>query len=99
MRDIVSIFARLVDALAIFPHFRVIWSDGDFGGEPYIVVQNSKEIGPVMLADDYQEILIMKDNIELYGPMRDDVGNHPFKANGEWFAVASIIFAVLSGRE
>ena len=99
MRDIVSISARLVDALAIFPHFSVIWSDAPFGGEPYIVVQNSKEIGPFALADDYQEFLITKDSVELVGPMRDDVGNHPFKANGEWFAVTAIIFAVLSGRE
>ena len=88
MRDLSNIQARLTDALAHFPHFQVSFE------YDAVCIKNTRE-------KDWeaQEIIIGASFISVEGAARDDVGYHPFMANGHWFAVVAIVFAVLSGRE
>ena len=95
LRDLENTQIRLSDALAHFPHFHVeLSSEGT-----YIVIWTDDEILNDVLQDNYQEVLIMRYTVKLYGPMRDNVGNEGFEARGDWLAVVSIVLAVLSGRE
>lgn len=99
-RDLPEIARKLTEALAHFPTFKVEYVEPKIYTTECVFIHTTDEIINGIVQWEYQEITIEADRVIFTGgnDRRDDA-QLDFIAKGNWFAVASIVFAVLSGRE
>ena len=99
-RDLPEIARKLTEALAHFPTFKAEYVSSPPWNTECVFVHTTDEIINGIVQWEYQEIIITYDSVSLMGGCeRRDGTQLDFVAKGNWFAVTSIVFAVLSGRE